>query len=243
MRIVVVANYEMMSAKAAQIIVSQIILKPEAIIGLATGSTPEGMYKDLVKFENEGLVDMQSVVTFNLDGYYGIDVKDKQSYHYYMHKHLFDHVKIPSKQIHMPPGQSKDIKMACRTYDELIKKAGGIDVQILGIGQNGHIGFNEPDIKFEAKTHLVALDASTIKANARFFENEDLVPKQAISMGIKNIMQSKKIVLMASGASKADAIYEMVNGPITPNLPASVLQLHPDVVVIIDKDAASRIES
>lgn len=241
MRIIVVDDYEMMSAKASQLLVSQVILKPTAVLGLATGSTPEGMYAGLVKYVKEGLVDVSQVTTFNLDEYYGIDECDKQSYHYYMYEHLFNHVNVSPKNIHIPPGRSYDVQETCKNYDEMIKDAGGIDIQVLGIGRNGHIGFNEPDIKFEARTHLVSLDASTIEANARFFNDESKVPKQAISMGIKNIMQSKKIVLMASGESKADAIYEMVKGPITPNLPASVLQLHPDVVVILDQSAAKRI--
>lgn len=241
MRTIIVDDYKMMSAKAAQILVSQIILKPEAVLGLATGSTPEGMYADLIKYEHEGLVDMSHITTFNLDEYYGLDQNNPQSYHTYMRNHLFNHINLDEQHIHIPPTRASNVKKTCHDYDEMIQEAGGIDVQVLGIGQNGHIGFNEPDIKFEARTHLVALDESTIKANSRFFEDESKVPKQAISMGIKNIMQSKKIVLMASGLSKADAIYEMVKGPITPNLPASVLQLHPDVVVILDKDAASKI--
>ncbi|BEP29074.1 glucosamine-6-phosphate deaminase [Helicovermis profundi] len=241
MRIIITENYEEMSFKATQILASQVILKPNSVLGLATGSTPEGMYKGLIKYYREKLIDFSLITTINLDEYYGIKAENEQSYHYYMNKNLFSKININKKNIHIPLSQAKDIEKECKNYDHLIESVGGIDLQVLGIGQNGHIGFNEPDIKFEARTHLVNLDKSTIEANSRFFNDSHDVPKMAISMGIKNIMQSKKIVLLASGIEKSEAIFQMVKGPITPNLPASVLQLHPDVVLIIDKKAASKL--
>ncbi|MGL5440067.1 MAG: glucosamine-6-phosphate deaminase [Filifactoraceae bacterium] len=237
MRIIYVEDYEAMSFKATQLVASQIILKPNSVLGLATGSTPEGMYEGLVRFYEENLIDFNDVVSFNLDEYYGLSQENDQSYYYYMEKNLFSKVNIRRENTHVPSGTSKDVEKTCRDYDREILEAGAIDIQVLGIGVNGHIGFNEPDIKFEATTHLVNLDESTIESNARFFKNAKDVPKKAISMGIKNIMQSKKILLLASGESKAEAVYEMVRGPITPNLPASVLQLHPEVILVVDKEA------
>ncbi len=239
MRIIIVKDYEELSKRAANILASQIILKPSSVIGLATGSTPIGTYQELVRLYKSGNIDFSEVVTFNLDEYYGLDRYDKQSYYFFMNKYLFSHINIDRKNVHIPDGKAENIYIACKTYEKKIKKAGGIDIQLLGIGRNGHIGFNEPDMKFEALTHLVNLDEDTIKANSRFFNSIEEVPKQAISMGIKTIMNSKKILLLAYGAQKNETIYNMVNGRITPELPASVLQLHPDVTVILDKGAGS----
>ncbi|MBZ4662747.1 MAG: nagB [Caloramator sp.] len=241
MRIIVTENYDELSKKAADIVASQLILKPRSVIGFATGGTPIGMYKEIVKMYREGKFSFKDVVTFNLDEYYGLDRENPQSYYFYMMEHLFKYVDIDKNNINIPDGRAEDIEKECIEYEEKIEKAGGIDLQILGIGKNGHIGFNEPDVKFEAKTHLVRLDEDTIKANSRFFNSIEEVPTKAISMGIKTIMHARKIVLLASGKQKAEIIEKMVNGPITPDVPASILQLHPDVTLILDKEAASQL--
>ncbi|GFR36702.1 glucosamine-6-phosphate deaminase [Thermobrachium celere] len=241
MRIIITESYDELSKKAADIVASQLILKPKSVIGFATGGTPIGMYREIVKMFREGKFTFKDVITFNLDEYYGLDRENPQSYYFYMMEHLFKHVDIDKNNINIPNGRAEDIEKECIEYEEKIEKAGGIDLQILGIGKNGHIGFNEPDVKFEAKTHLVRLDEDTIKANSRFFNSIDEVPTKAISMGIKTIMHARKIVLLASGKQKAEIIEKMVNGPITPDVPASILQLHPDVTLILDKEAASQL--
>lgn len=241
MNVIVVENYEEMSKKAASIIASCVVLKPECVLGLATGSTPLGTYKELIEAYNEGNVDFSKAYSFNLDEYYGISEENDQSYNYYMNENLFKHINIKKENTHVPSGKVEDVQSVCEEYDEMIKEHGGIDVQLLGIGQNGHIGFNEPNEKFVARTHVVSLKEDTIEANSRFFDTIEDVPKKAVSMGIKTIMKAKKIVLLASGANKADAIFDTVKGDITPEVPASVLQLHPDVTIIIDKEAASRL--
>lgn len=239
MKIIVTKSYEELSRKAGNIFASQLILKPNSVIGLATGSSPVGMYKELIRIYKEGDIDFQEVTSFNLDEYIGLTPDNDQSYHYFMQKNLFSSINIRPENIHIPSGIALDMEVAAKTYDKLIEDAGGIDIQILGIGNNGHIGFNEPDVKFEARTHIVELEPETIEANARFFNSIDEVPTRAISMGIKNIMQSRKIVLIATGEGKAKAVQGMIEGPITPELPASVLQLHPDVTIILDEAAAS----
>lgn len=241
MRIVVVKSYHEMSKKAANMVASQVVLKPDSIIGLATGETPLGMYEELVKMYKEGIVDFSEARTFNLDEYCGLTKDNPQSYHYYMTKNLFSQININSNNINIPNGMAKDIEKVCIDYDKKIKNSGGIDLQVLGIGRNGHIGFNEPDIKFESRTHLVNLDEDTIEANSRFFNSIDEVPTKAISMGIKNIMHAEKIVLLANGKEKANAIYKTIKGKITPEVPASILQLHRDVVIMVDEEAASLI--
>lgn len=239
MRIIVKDSYAEMSAAATNIVAGQLYVKPDSVLGLATGSTPEGLYANLVKVhENLGL-DFSEVTAINLDEYYGISKENPQSYHYFMHQHLFSKVNIKPENTHIPNGMTEDLEKECRAYDALIEGKGNIDLQILGIGQNAHIGFNEPDIKFEATTHLVRLDDETIEANSRFFDSREEVPEYAISMGIKNIMLAKKIVLLASGKSKAEAIYKTILGSVRPDAPASILQLHRDVVIILDKEAAS----
>lgn len=243
MRIIVVKDYEELSKKAANILASQITLKPDSVLGLATGATPVGAYRELVRIYDEGDISFKEVVTFNLDEYYGLDKENDQSYYYFMMQHLFNHVDIKLGNIHIPDGRANDIDKECTDYEEKIAKAGGIDLQLLGIGRNGHIGFNEPDVKFEAETHLVTLDEDTIEANSRFFESLEEVPRKAISMGIKTIMHSKKILLLASGEEKAEIIYNMLYGKITPELPASVLQLHPDVIILLDEKAGALLKA
>lgn len=232
-----------MSFKAAQFLASQVILKPDCVIGLATGSTPEGLYSELVKMFEMGLVNFEQVTTFNLDEYVGLEANHPQSYQSYMHNNFFKHINIAPSKSHIPDGHTTDLNLECESYDNAIKQVGGIDIQILGIGRNGHIGFNEPDLKFEAQTHVVALDAQTINDNARFFNDIEEVPRFAISMGVKTIMQARKIILLASGSEKAEAVFGMIYGDITPTCPASVLQLHPNVTVICDKMAAERLIS
>lgn len=238
MKIIVVNNYEEMSKKAANIVASQITLKPDSVLGLATGDTPLGMYKYLIRIYQEGNVDFNDVKTFNLDEYYGIDQSNPHSYYFYMMENFFQHINIQKQHIHIPRGMTESIEKECDEYEKQIESAGGLDLQILGIGRNGHIGFNEPDVKFEATTHLVELDEDTVKANSRFFQSVEEVPTRAISMGIKTIMQARNILLLASGKEKAETIYKTIKGKITPEVPASVLQLHPGVTFIIDKDAA-----
>jgi len=242
MELIVVKNYEEMSKKAASIISSQVIIEPNSVLGLATGDTPLGMYKELIKKYKENEVDFSKVKTFNLDEYYGLERDNIQSYYFYMINNFFEFINIYSNNINIPNGTSNDIEEDCLNYERKIKEAGGIDIQVLGIGVNGHIGFNEPNVNFEAQTHLVNLNENTIKSNARFFNSIDEVPKKAISMGIKTILQSKKIILLASGESKAEAVYNTVKGKISPEIPSSILQLHQNVTIILDESAAKLLQ-
>lgn len=239
MRVIITKNYEELSKRAAVLINAQLMWKPDSVLGLATGSTPVGLYEELVKNYQDKYIDFSDVTTFNLDEYIGLDENNQQSYISFMQENLFDHVNIAKENIHIPNGMTNDLDRECKAYEEAISAAGGIDLQILGIGHNGHIGFNEPNSKFEAGTHVVTLDQETIEANKRFFDSIDDVPKEAISMGIKTIMKSEKIILMASGAGKAETIKKLLSDDISPNHPASVLHLHENVVVILDQEAAA----
>lgn len=234
-------NYKSLSEKAAQIIASQLILKPDSVLGLATGSTPEGMYGELIKLYQAHIIDFKDVTTFNLDEYYGIHRHDPQSYYHYMRQNFLDHINIKKEKINIPNGLAEDVAKHCNEYEENIECSGGIDFQILGVGRNGHIGFNEPCGDFKAKTHLVELQDETIQDNSRFFESIEQVPVKAISMGIKTIMDAKKILFIANGESKAQAVYDSLRGPITPMVPASILQLHRDVTVVVDEEAGKLI--
>ena len=238
----VYANYEEMSSMAADLLENQIKEKKDSVVCFATGSTPLLMYKKLVEKYNEGNIDFSDITAFNLDEYYPIAKENNQSYYYFMYENLFKLINIKEEKRFIPDGQAQDIKTECKNYDEKILECGGIDFQILGIGRNGHIGFNEPQDFFEGATHMVELDQDTIEANARFFASSDEVPKNAITMGIKSIMMSRKIILLASGLSKAEAIYNAFFGPITPQVPASILQLHPNIAVLVDKDAFSEVK-
>lgn len=238
MRIIVTKSYEEMSAAAARIVAGQVYVNPKSILGLATGSTPVGMYKELIRKHKEDGLDFSEVISFNLDEYIGLAESNEQSYHYFMDENLFNHVNIKHENTHVPNGNAKDIDAEGKAYDAAIEAKGGIDLQVLGIGNNAHIGFNEPDSKFAAITQKVKLAEGTIKANARFFATIDEVPKFAISMGIGTIMRAKKIVLLASGKNKAQAIYNTLYGPISPEIPSSILQLHKDVVIVVDEEAA-----
>ncbi len=242
MRIIVCENYQEVSKKAAQMILSQVTLKPESVLGLATGSTPVGMYENLVELNKKGDIDFSEVKSFNLDEYYNLPRTNDQSYYYFMHQHLFNHINISPKNIHIPNGMTKNVEEECAKYDEAIEEAGGIDIQVLGIGNNAHIGFNEPTMNFEKGTHLVELEQSTIEANARFFDNIDDVPKKAVTMGVGAIFKSRKIMLLACGEGKAEAIYNTVHGKVVPEVPASILQFHSDIVLILDKEAAKLLD-
>lgn len=236
MQFIKVKTYEELSRKAANIIASQVILKPTCVLGLATGSSPVGTYKNLIKACENGDLDFSNVTTVNLDEYVGLDGSNDQSYRYFMEDNLFKSINIKKENTYVPNGCADDLKAEGFAYDARIKDFGGIDLQLLGIGLDGHIGFNEPDSCFTAETHEVVLDESTIKANARFFANEDEVPKKAITMGMLSIMQAKKVLLVANGAAKKDILEKAFFGPITPEVPASILQLHPDVTVIFSEN-------
>lgn len=239
LKLYITKDYAAMSQKAAAIFFSQITLKPDSVLGLATGSTPIGTYEELVKSCKEGKLDFSQVTTVNLDEYVGLTGDNDQSYRYFMNHNLFNHVNIDPAHTHVPNGMAGDMEAEALRYEALIDSLGGVDLQLLGIGNNGHIGFNEPGDCFDKLTHQVALTESTIQANKRFFEKEEDVPRKAISMGIQTIMKAKKIVLVANGAGKAEIIEKACFGPITPAVPASVLQLHPDVTVIVDEAAGS----
>ena len=232
MKIIVKKNYDEMSKAAANIIGAQIITKPNCVLGLATGSTPIGTYKNLVAAYNNGDLDFSDVSTVNLDEYRGIDHENDQSYYYFMNDNLFNHVNIDKSRTHVPNGMEPDSEKACVDYEAIVKSYGGVDLQLLGLGHNGHIGFNEPADEFPKLTHCVDLQESTIEANKRFFASIDDVPKQAYTMGIGTIMAAKKILLIASGKDKAEIIKKAFLGPIKPEVPASILQLHPDVTII-----------
>ena len=236
-------NYQDMSRKAANIISAQIIMKPNCVLGLATGSSPVGTYKQLIEWYEKGDLDFSQVTSVNLDEYKGLSPENDQSYRYFMNTNLFDHVNINKTRTFIPNGLEPDSQKACNDYNQIIQKEGPIDLQLLGLGHNGHIGFNEPGEAFEKETHCVDLTESTIEANKRFFESEDDVPRQAYTMGIKNIMQAKKILVVVSGADKADILKEVLYGPITPEVPSSILQLHNDVTIVADEAALSKIDN
>lgn len=241
MRIYKARDYEDMSRKAANIISAQVIMKPDCVLGLATGSTPIGLYKQLVEWFEKGDLDFSKVQTVNLDEYKGLNRENDQSYYYFMHDNLFDHINIPEENTHLPNGMEMDSEKECARYTKLIQSMGGVDLQLLGIGHNGHIGFNEPSESFDKEVHCVNLTQSTIEANKRFFASADDVPKQAYTMGIKTIMQAKKILIVANGEGKADIVRDAFFGPITPQVPASVLQLHNDVTLVADEAALSKV--
>ncbi|MCL1882831.1 MAG: glucosamine-6-phosphate deaminase [Defluviitaleaceae bacterium] len=232
-------DYAALSRRAAQIIMAKVESAPRVVLGLATGSTPVGTYEELIRLHKVADTDFSNVTTFNLDEYFPIKKESDQSYAYFMKKNLFDFINIPENQTNIPNGEAADYKKECIDYEARIAAAGGIDLQLLGIGNNGHIGFNEPADEFIANTHYVKLDDSTIKANARFFESESDVPRYSLTMGIKTIMSARNILLLVSGAGKAEIIHKTISGPITPKTPASILQLHPSVTIVADKDAAS----
>ena len=237
MRIIVCKNYEELSEKAANIVASQLTLKPDSVIGLATGSTPLGMYSKLAEMNKSGEIDFSDVISFNLDEYYPIQKDNSQSYDKFMKDNLFSKINIKPENTHIPNGEATDPIKECDEYERLIKENGGIDLQILGIGQNGHIGFNEPDASLSSRTHLTNLTENTIKANSRFFASSDEVPRQALTMGIATILKARKIILLANGANKSRVVSELLNDGINTSVPATLLKTHPDVILICDEDA------
>ena len=243
MKIIRATDYYDMSRKAANIISAQVIMKPNCVLGLATGGTPVGTYKQLVEWYNKGELDFSEVTTVNLDEYRGLPREHPESYWSFMHKNLFDLVNIRPEAIHLPDGTNMDSAAECAHYDEIIRQLGGVDLQLLGIGHDGHIGFNEPGAAFELGNHCVSLTEETIEANKRFFDGDvNQVPKQAYTMGIKTIMQARKVLMVANGAGKADIVKKAFFGPVTPEVPASILQMHPDFTLVLDAEAASRLD-
>ena len=238
MEVIVKKNYEEMSKAAATLFAAEIMENPKTILGLATGSTPVGLYKELVKMYEAGDLDFSQITTFNLDEYVGLAPENDQSYHYFMNDHLFDHVNINKENVHVPDGVGFEAGEAGKAYEELMAKTGQVEIQLLGLGCNGHIGFNEPADEFTKVTGEIDLTDSTIEANKRFFEKKEDVPRKAVSMGIGTIMRAKKIVLLVNGENKAEILKEVVNGPVTPKVPGSILQFHPHVTVICDEEAA-----
>ena len=231
-RFVKTKDYADMSRKAANIIGAQVVSKPNCVLGLATGSTPIGTYKQLIEWYEKGDLDFSEVKSINLDEYVGLTGDHDQSYRYFMNTNLFNHVNIDKAKTNVPSGVAEDLEAECERYDALIESMGGIDLQLLGIGHNGHIGFNEPADSFVVPTHVVELGETTINANARFFSSADEVPKKAVTMGIKAIMQAKKVLLIANGKDKKDIVEKALYGPVTPEVPASILQFHPDLTVV-----------
>jgi len=242
MKIIVIKNYQELSKKAAKIVIKAMKKKPNIVLGLATGSTPLGLYQKLIEAYKKNEIDFSKVTTFNLDEYYGLDSNHPQSYNRFMWENLFDRVNIKPENVHIPSGKSKNIKTYCRFYEAKIKKAGGIDLQILGIGRDGHIGFNELSFPLDSRTRLVKLAGTTIKDNARFFKNKREVPKFAITMGIATILEAKKIILLASGKNKTEAVAKAIEGPISNECPASALQSHANATFIVDKAVASKLK-
>lgn len=239
MNVLIYDTEEQIGIAAGNYMCGQVLQKPDSVLGLATGSTPIKAYKQMIDLYSKGVVDFSKVTTFNLDEYVNLDVKDKNSYHTFMHENLFDHVNIPEESINFLDGNAQDLEQECRDYEKKIKKAGGIDIQLLGIGSNGHIAFNEPADCFQRWSHVVTLKESTVKDNSRFFKSIEEVPTQAVTMGIGSIMQAKKILIIALGTNKAKAIKQLIDGNVTPMCPASVLQFHTDVTLMLDKGAAS----
>ncbi len=239
MNVLIFDTEEQIGIAAGNYMCGQVLQKPDSVLGLATGSTPLKPYGQMIDLYKKGVVDFSKVTTFNLDEYVNLDVNDKNSYHSFMHENLFDHINIPEKSINFLNGNASDPEKECEEYENKIKKAGGIDIQLLGIGSNGHIAFNEPSDCFQRWSHVVNLKESTVKDNSRFFKSIEEVPTQAVTMGIGSIMQAKKILIIAIGENKAKAIKQNLNGNVTPQCPASVLQFHTDVTLMLDRGAAS----
>jgi len=242
MRIYKATDYHDMSRKAANIISAQIIMKSNCVLGLATGSTPIGIYQQLIDWYKKGDLNFDKVKTVNLDEYKGLSADNKQSYHYFMKQNLFEHINIKMDNTYLPNGMEEDSEVECTRFNNIIDLLGGIDLQLLGLGLNGHIGFNEPSEFYEKGTHCVALTQSTIDANSPLFGDGEVIPKSAYTMGIKSIMLAKKILLVVNGKNKADILKEALTGPITPMVPASILQIHNDLTIVADEEALSKID-
>ena len=240
MKVYKVKDYQELSRKAANIIAAQVIMKPDCVLGLATGSSPVGTYDNLTAMYEKGDLDFSSVTTVNLDEYKGLDASNDQSYRYFMNTHLFNRVNIPMERTFVPDGTETDSEKACSAYNEILHSVGTVDLQLLGLGHDGHIGFNEPADYFPDETHCVDLTEVTIQANKRFFQSEADVPRQAYTMGIGTIMRAKMVLVVVSGADKADILNQVITGPVTPQVPASILQFHPNAVIIADEAALSK---
>ena len=241
MRVIIEKDYEAMSKRAAEFVANLVRNKPDCVLGLATGSTPVGMYKELIRMHKEEGLDFARVTTFNLDEYYGLAPEHDQSYHYFMHDNLFNHINVPASSINVPSGTAPDVDASCAHYEQMIEEAGGIDIQVLGIGGDGHIAFNEPGSSLASRTRLVTLDEETISDNARFFEKKEDVPLSAITMGVGTILEARTCLMLANGTKKAKVVAEAVEGPITSQITSSALQMHPDAIVIVDEEAASEL--
>ena len=242
MEVIIKSNYDTMSKAAAQVVADVLNTKPNAVLGMATGSSPLGVYKELVRLHNDEGLDFSQVTTFNLDEYVGLSIKHPQSYHHFMHENFFRHVNIPSQNIYIPSGTTQNYQAFCQWYEQRIEQCGGIDVQLLGIGSDGHIAFNEPTSSLSSRTRLKTLAKQTIDDNARFFEQREDVPTYAITMGVGTILESRQIVLLASGENKADVVAASVEGPVTSMVTASALQLHPSTLFYVDEAAASKLK-
>ena len=240
MKVYKVKDYQELSRKAANIIAAQVIMKPDCVLGLATGSSPVVTYDNLTAMYEKGDLDFSSVTTVNLDEYKGLDASNDQSYRYFMNTHLFNRINIPMERTFVPDGTETDSEKACSAYNEILHSVGTVDLQLLGLGHDGHIGFNEPADYFPDETHCVDLTEVTIQANKRFFQSEAYVPRQAYTMGIGTIMRAKMVLVVVSGADKADILNQVITGPVTPQVPASILQFHPNAVIIADEAALSK---
>lgn len=243
MRVYLEKDYKAASRRAANLIAAEIIRRPDCVLGLATGSTPIGTYQELIAGNQRGEFSFKEVRSVNLNEYKGLAPTHDQSYHYFMQENLFAHVDIMQENTYVPDGLAMDSDAECKRYDQLIQSLGNIDLQLLGLGRNGHIGFNEPCDTYIKETHVVNLTESTIEANSRFFSSRDDVPRQALTMGIGGILSARRVLLVATGEEKSDAVYNAFCGPITPKCPASILQLHPDVILVGDEAALSKLIS
>jgi|SRR5690625_1752593 len=242
MNIINVKDYQEMSERAGELLIDKVNKNKKTVLSLATGSTPEGMYAYIIEKYKEGAVSFADVQTFNLDEYVGLDENDSNSYTYYMKNLLFNHIDLQHENAHLPNGTAKNLKEECQVYEQKMEQAGKVDLQVLGIGLNGHIGFNEPGTSFESKTHIVDLDESTRQANARFFKSLDNVPTQAITMGIETIMNSKEILMLISGEKKAETVAKLLEGKVTETFPASILHRHPNATIIVDQAAYAKVK-
>ena len=242
MLVQITEDFNAMSKLAAEIIAERVRRKPDCVVGFATGSTPLGLYKELIRMHHEEGLDFSKITTFNLDEYVGLPPEHDQSYHYFMWEHLFNHINVDKRFVHIPMGMAKDIDAFCAWYEEKMVEAGGIDLQILGIGANGHIAFNEPGSSLGSRTRIKTLTGTTLEANARFFKKPEEVPKYAITMGVGTIMDAKELLLLASGVGKSDAIAATCEGPITAMCPATIVQMHRNATVIVDQAAASKLK-
>ena len=242
MEVIICPSYDEMSVRAAREVAAVLNTKPNAVLGLATGSTPKALYRELVRMHREEGLDFSQVTTFNLDEYVGLNPDHDQSYHYFMREHLFQHINVPPQNIHIPSGTTRNHVAFCEWYEDRIEECGGIDLQILGIGSDGHIAFNEPGSSLGSRTRIKTLAEQTILDNARFFASRDNVPIYAITMGVGTILEARKLLLVANGEGKADAVFKAIEGPVTSMITASALQLHPDSVIYIDEEASAGLQ-